>query len=94
MTVSVAVQGRIVNVLLAAKEPLSINDITARMDLGSNVIRQGIAQIRTNGGINGYCVTQTVVSRTNMYSAKKSLELLAACLRSSPIPMRIRYGAH
>ena len=89
MTVSVAVQGRIVNVLLAAKEPLSINEITERMDVGSNVIRQGIAQIRTNGGINGYCVTQIVVSRTNMYSAKKSLELWAACLRSSPIPMSL-----
>ena len=89
MTVSVAVQGRIVNVLLAAKDPLSINEITERMDVGSNVIRQGIAQIRTNGGINGYCVTQTVVSRTNMYSAKKSLELWAACLRSSPIPMSL-----
>ena len=89
MTVSVAVQGRIVNVLLAAKEPLSINDITARMDLGYNVIRQNIAQIMTNGGINGYCVTQTIVSRTNMYSAKKSLELWAACLRSSPIPMSL-----
>ena len=89
MTVSVAVQGRIVNVLLAAKEPLSINEITERMDVGSNMIRQGIAQIRVNGGINGYCVTQTVVSRTNMYSAKKSLELWAACLRSSPIPMSL-----
>ena len=89
MTVSVAVQGRIVNVLLAAKEPLSINDITARMDLGSNVIRRGIAQIRVNGGVNGYCVTQSVVGSTNMYSAKKSLELWAACLRSSPIPMSL-----
>ena len=89
MTVSVAVQGRIVNVLLAAKEPLSINEITERMVVCSSVIRQGIAQIRTNGGINGYCVTQTVVSRTNMYSAKKSLELWAACLRSSPIPMSL-----
>ena len=94
MTVSVAVQGRIVNVLIAANQPLSINEITERMDVGSNVIRQGIAQIRVNGGINGYCVTQTVVSRTNMYSAKKSLDLWAVNLRSSPIPMRIQYGTY
>lgn len=87
MTVSVAMQEKIIKTLLDAGEPLSIKELTERMMVGSNIIRMGIAQIRTNGSVNGYCVTMSVFGRTNLYSAKRSLEAWAVILRSSPIPM-------
>ena len=94
MTVSVAMQQKIVDTLLECGRPVGIAELTDRMRVGSNVIRMGIAQIRTNGSINGYCVTMSLFGKTNLYSAKRSLERWAVSLRSSPIPMRIQHGAN
>ena len=87
-------QNKIINALLDAGEPIGIKELTDKMMVGSNIIRMGIAQIRTNGSVNGYCVTMSVFGRTNLYSAKRSLEAWAVSLRSSPIPMRIQHGAN